>query len=337
MNTIILTENVQTGKRLQATLSALSPRSIGIFRKKDILTASDNFKEVEYIFSSWGMTRFSKEEIKKCLPKLKAIFYAAGSVKHFGKEFIESGIQIYTATKINGIPVAEFVAAQIILANKGYYQATRTYRNLWHKRQYSQCYNHASHRPGNYKSKIGVVGCGNIGRMVLDKLSHYDLELYYYDPYVEEESVKSFGAKRLSMEEIFRKCDVITTHLPNIPELNDVINYSLLSLMKDNATFINTGRGAQINEDDLVKVMKEKPNACALLDVTKQDPLKYPCITKLMRRKNIFVSPHIAGSLGEEFNRMVEYVYEIYDTIINDKINDLKEIPVSLSQIMQQT
>lgn len=337
MNTIILTENVQTGKRLQATLSALSPRSIGIFRKKDILTASDNFKEVEYIFSSWGMTRFSKEEIKKCLPKLKAIFYAAGSVKHFGKEFIESGIQIYTATKINGIPVAEFVAAQIILANKGYYQATRTYRNLWHKRQYSQCYNHASHRPGNYKSKIGVVGCGNIGRMVLDKLSHYDLELYYYDPYVEEEAVKSFGAKRLSMEEIFRKCDVITTHLPNIPELNDVINYSLLSLMKDNATFINTGRGAQINEDDLVKVMKEKPNACALLDVTKQDPLKYPCITKLMRRKNIFVSPHIAGSLGEEFNRMVEYVYEIYDTIINDKINDLKEIPVSLSQIMQQT
>lgn len=337
MNTIILTENVQIGKRIQVTLSALSQQSIEIFRKKDILTAPDIFEEVEYIFSSWGMTRFSKEDIKKCLPKLKAIFYAAGSVKHFGKEFIESGIQIYTATKINGIPVAEFVAAQIILANKGYYQATRTYRNLWHKRQYSQCYNHASHRPGNYKSKIGVVGCGNIGRMVLDKLSHYDLELYYYDPNVEEDAVKCYGAKRLSMEEIFRQCDVITTHLPNIPELNDVINYSLLSLMKDNATFINTGRGAQINEDDLVKVMKEKPNACALLDVTKQDPLNYPRITKLMRQKNIFVSPHIAGSLGDEFNRMVEYVYGIYDKIVNDKTNELKEIPISLSQIMQQT
>ena len=337
MNAIILTENVQTGKRLQVTLSAISSQSIDIFRKKDILTAPDIFKDVKYIFSSWGMTRFTKEEIMKCLPKLKAIFYAAGSVKHFGKEFVESGIQIYTATKINGTPVAEFVASQIILANKGYYQATRTYRNLWHKRQYSQCYNHASHRPGNYKSKIGIVGCGNIGRMVLDKLSHYDLELYYFDPYVEEDAVKCYGAKRLSMEGIFRQCDVITTHLPNIPELNDVINYSLLSLMKDNATFINTGRGAQINEDDLVRVMKEKPNACALLDVTKQDPLKYPRITKLMRRKNIFVSPHIAGSLGDEFNRMVEYVYGIYTQIMNGEMSKVQKEAISIEQILRQT
>lgn len=337
MDTIILTENVQTGKRLKESLGSLLQQPIEVYRKRDILAAPEKFQDMEYIFSSWGMTAFSKEEIKQYLPNLKAIFYAAGSVKHFGKEFIENGVQIYTATKINGQPVAEFVTAQIILANKGYYQSTRTYRKLWHIRQYSKCYCHASKRTGNYKAKIGIIGCGNIGRKVMELLSHYELNIYYYDPYVEEETVKEYGAKRLSMEEIFRQCDVITTHLPNIPELNDVINYSLLSLMKDNATFINTGRGAQINEDDLVKVMKEKPNACALLDVTKQDPLKYPRITKLMRRKNIFVSPHIAGSLGEEFNRMVEYVYEIYDTIINDKINDLKEIPVSLSQIMQQT
>lgn len=337
MDTIILTENAQTGKRLKESLANLSHQPLEVYCKTDLLAAPKKFNEVEYIFSSWGMTSFTKEEIQQYLPNLKAIFYAAGSVKHFGKEFIENGVKIYTATKINGQPVAEFVAAQILLANKGYYQATRSYRSLWHIRHYSKCYRHASQRTGNYMAKIGIIGCGNIGRKVMELLSHYELDLNYYDPYVEEETVKEFGAKRLSMEEIFSQCDVITTHLPNIPELINVINYQLLSLMKDNATFINTGRGAQINEDDLIRVMREKPNACTLLDVTKQDPLRFPKFSKLMRQKNIFLSPHIAGSMGNEFERMVKFVYEIYDKMINGKILDIGEKPMTMKQLLKQT
>ena len=80
--------------------------------------------------------------------------------------------------------------------------------------------------------------------------------------------------------------------------------------MKPNATFINTGRGAQVVEADLIDALKAEPNRVALLDVTMPEPPKPDSL--FYKMDNVFLSPHIAGSLGDEVARMGEYMLEEY-------------------------
>jgi len=87
-----------------------------------------------------------------------------------------------------------------------------------------------------------------------------------------------------------------------------MINYDLLKLMHDNATFINTGRGAQVVEADLARVLKEKPYSCAVLDVTDPEPPKEDC--PFFEMDNVILTPHLAGSQRDEWWRMAEYMFE---------------------------
>ena len=80
--------------------------------------------DAEYIFSTWGMPSFSTEEIKSIFPRLRAIFYAAGTVQSFAREFLECGVKVYSAWAANAVPVAEYTVAQIILANKGFFKTS---------------------------------------------------------------------------------------------------------------------------------------------------------------------------------------------------------------------
>ncbi len=79
---------------------------------------------LEFIFSTWGMPRLSTEQIQR-MPALKVVFYAAGSVHSFAPPFLERGVQVVSAWEANGLPVAQFTMAQIILAAKGYFSAER--------------------------------------------------------------------------------------------------------------------------------------------------------------------------------------------------------------------
>lgn len=78
-----------------------------------------------YLFSTWGMPALGKEQIRAYFPSLKAVFYAAGSVQGFAREYLEAGVQVFSAWAANAVPVAEFTVAQILLAGKGYFQGLR--------------------------------------------------------------------------------------------------------------------------------------------------------------------------------------------------------------------
>lgn len=84
--------------------------------------------------------------------------------------------------------------------------------------------------------------------------------------------------------------------------------------MKPNATFINTGRGAQVNEYDLITALKEGPGRTAVLDVTEPEPP--PIESPLLRMKNVILTPHIAGSGGVEIKRLAEYVVSDFERLV---------------------
>lgn len=321
MKTIILTKKLQDGEELRKSLQTFdqSFALLSCLTKKDVMMRISDLDDCEYIFSTWYMPEFSEEEISKYFPSLKCIFYAAGTTKYFAAPFLKKGIRVFTATSANSIPVAEFTASLVILAGKGYFQSQRSYKWPIGYKGFNRSRRFAERKSGNYDANVGIIGCGAIGSKVVELLSNYKLNVYVHDPYISEIYANKLNVKKVSLEELFSICDVVSNHLPDIPETKGLINEVLLYSMKPTATFINTGRGAQVNEKALNQVLKKRKDMCALLDVTTHEPL-YPW-SPLYWRKNVFLTPHIAGSLSKECRRMAEYMIQAYHDVLNNKTN----------------
>lgn len=306
MKNIFLNGNKNTVDRVYTAelQRELIGEEIKVFTKNDVLDSKENFADTEFIFSTWGMPWFSEEEIKNCFPNLKAVFYAAGTVQHFARPFLNSGVKVFSAWAANAVPVAEYTVAQIILANKGYYRTSM----ISSKEEYKNAKSIFENYIGNYGAKIGIIGAGMIGKLVIKLLKSYSLEVLVFDPFLSDREAEALGVKKCSLSQIFAECNVISNHLANNEQTKGMLNRKHFETMQKNATFINTGRGAQVVEEELCKVLKERPDIVAILDVTEPEPPEndHPFYTL----KNCILTPHIAGSSGNEVRRMAEYMRE---------------------------
>lgn len=260
-------------------------------------------REAEIAFATWGIPRFTEEELQAYFPNLRVVFYAAGSVQAFARPFMSRGITVVSGWAANAVPVAEYTVSQIVLANKGFYRASRLY-----KQSYSDSKRTVSVYPGNYGAKVGILGAGMIGRKVIERLRQYELELFVFDPFLPEERAKEMGVAKSGLIELFSSCDTISNHLANLPATVGMLNKEHFDRMLPHATFINTGRGAQVVEDDLVRALREVPTRTAVLDVTYPEPVQED--SELLWLDNVVLTPHIAGSMGREVARMGVYMAE---------------------------
>ena len=268
--------------------------------------------DVDFVFSTWGMPRFSVDEIRRSLPRLRAVFYAAGSVQGFAREFLECGIPVFSAWAATAVPVVEYAVSQILLANKGFFQSCRRFRD---RASRADAHRFFESFPGNYGCAVGILGAGMIGRAVLRKLAkEHRLRILVHDPFYDDAKAAEDGAERASLEEIFAICQTISNHIANLPATVGMLRYEHFRRMKPNATFINTGRGAQVVEADLVRALREEPGRTAVLDVTWPEPPEEG--SPLYALPNVFLTPHIAGSSGDETYRMAEYMLEEFRNFI---------------------
>lgn len=279
-----------------------------LYTKDDVLKDPQAFSKVENIFTTWGMPAFTEEEIRTALPSLKAVYYAAGSVRYFAAPFLSCGVRVHSAWAANAVPVAEYTTAQILLANKGFFKSCRLCSKERALRDEAKRY--AEEKSGNFDASIGIIGAGMIGKMVIRALKSYDLKVLAYDKFLSKEELAALGAEKVTLDELFSRCDTISNHIANLPETAGMLRYEHFSRMKKNATFINTGRGAQVVEEDLLRALLEEPDRTAILDVTDPEPPFEN--SKLYNLPNVFLTPHIAGSSGNEVRRMGEYMLEEY-------------------------
>ena len=281
-----------------------------IYTKQDVLADADGFANTEFIFSSWGMPHFSEEEIKKVFPALKAVFYAAGTVQGFAAEFLHCGVKVYSAWAANAIPVAEYTLAQILLSSKGFFALS----SLQSKGEIVRAEKIKESYPGNFDITVGIIGAGMIGRRVLALLNPFRIKALVYDAFLSAEEITSLGGEKADLEDIFQKCEVISNHLANKEQTKGILNGALFAQMKPYATFINTGRGAQVVEKDLAEVLRMRPDLTALLDVTYPEPPAPEHPFYIL--PNCFLTPHIAGSSGREVARMGEYMMDAYKRFV---------------------
>lgn len=265
-------------------------------------TQAGTLRETEAFFSTWGMDADLAERIAG-LPKVKAFFYAAGSVRHFARPLLDRGIVLVSAWAANAVPVARFTLAQVMLSLKGYFRNVRESR-LPANRGLAV----GTDAPGILDGTVSLLGCGMVGRAVAGLLRPLGLDVAAYDPFLTAVDAAAMGVRKVSLEEAFASARVVSNHLPDLPATRGLLGSGLFGSMPPGATFINTGRGATVREPELIRVLRVRPDLTALLDVT--DPEPPPPDSPWYGLENAVISSHIAGSNGDEVVRMADYCLE---------------------------
>jgi phosphoglycerate dehydrogenase-like enzyme len=258
-------------------------------------------KDIEIIFSGWGAPRIDAEFLAAA-PNLKAVFYGAGSVKGLiTDEFWERGVTLTSSWGANAIPVIEYTLAQVLFSLKyGWHYALTIKRDGKYPRKQTV--------PGAYGSTVAVISLGMIGRGVCEHLKRFDVDVIAYDPFADEKTAADLGVTLVSLAKAFALGDVVTLHTPWLKETENMIQGAHFRAMKEGATFINTARGAVVDEPAMIEALQERPDIFALLDVTYPEPPKPE--SPLYTMPNVILTPHIAGSMSNECRRMGQYAID---------------------------
>lgn len=271
---------------------------------KTLATRKDLLANVDVIFGSWGMLTLD-EVVLAAAPCLQYVFYAAGSVKGFTTDQSwDRGIGVSSTSPLNAVPVAEYTLSQILFGLKSGWQHVIGLKRdrLWKKQDVI---------PGAFRTTVGLVSLGAIGRIVAEHLKRFDVRVIAYDPFATAEQADALGVQLVQLAEVFRDAQVVSIHTPWLPETEGLITGDLLRSMRPKATLINTARGAVVDEPALCDVLAERCDLVAVLDVTHPEPPADD--SPLWSLPNAILTPHIAGALTMERRRMGEAMIDEFD------------------------
>lgn len=234
---------------------------------------------------SWKGPSPTPELLAAC-PRLALWEHAAGSVKYmFGPHLERSSLIVASCKPALADVVAEMTLGQIILGLR------RAFENAEENRR--AIVGHPPRLKVLMGSRVGVVGASLIGRRVVRLLQPFGCDILVYDPYVSADEIDRMGATKI--DDLVTLCaasDVVTLHTPDIPATKNLIGAREIAAMKDDAIFINTARGACIDEGALVCALRDG-RLLAFLDVSNPEPA--PIDSALRRLPNVVYTSHIAG------------------------------------------
>jgi len=168
--------------------------------------------------------------------------------------------------------------------------------------------------PGRELSGLtwGLLGCGATGLATAKLLQGFGCTIIGYDPFA-----KDLNAITLTtFEEVLKRSDIVSIHMPSTPQTNGVINSETRNLMKTDAIIINVGRGEVINEADLIAALKNGRIAGAALDVRAQEP---PVTGEMEKLPNLILTPHVAGITSESQLCINQILASNIELVLNSK------------------
>ncbi|HOK04796.1 MAG TPA: NAD(P)-dependent oxidoreductase [Victivallales bacterium] len=203
-------------------------------------------------------------DIIDMLPKLRLIVRTGAGYDNIDCKYArKKNIDVMNTPGANSNAVAEEVIAMILAAIRFVIPADISTRaGKWDKKKFMG-------RELTGKT-IGIIGLGNIGKLVVKRLSGFEIQFLVYDPLLSEDMAQQLGVKITNIEKIFEEADFITLHVPQTPETKGMVNKNLLSRMKEGAVLVNCARAGIVNEDDLRALKKEK-NIIFCTDVYPKD------------------------------------------------------------------
>ena len=254
------------------------------------------------------------EKIFAHAPKLRAMARFGVGVDNIDLAAAKAhGIQVTNAKGMNSNPVAELTVGLIL----------STLRNV-------PAFN-ASIREGKWDRfmgrdlagmTVGLLGFGDIAQRVAKKLSGFDVSICAYDLYPNLEKARELNVEMVSMEETLHRADVVCMHLPSLPSTHHIMDAQTFGMMKDGSYFINTARGALVDETALAQALRSGKLTAAAIDVFDQEPVRRD--NPLFALPNLFATPHTAAETYDTYHNVgLATARQLLDVFAGKKPNNL--------------
>ena len=210
----------------------------------------------------------------------------------------EIGATLTITATANAVAVAEHVMFMLLNISKR--------KDMYDQSVKSGKFNDRNKLPKTIElwgKNILIAGFGRIGQALIKRCLGFEMNVFVYDPYINDEKIKSLGGKKVNdLKEAVKEMDAISLHMPLNDETKNIVNYDLLRSMKTNCIVVNAARGGIINEVDLDKALRENLIFGAGLDVFETEPPKSD--NPLLKNDKVFLSPHTAAFTEECMIRM---------------------------------
>ncbi|OXM85416.1 phosphoglycerate dehydrogenase [Paenibacillus rigui] len=149
---------------------------------------------------------------------------------------------------------------------------------------------------------VGLLGFGNIAQMVAKKLSGFDIRIVAYDKFPNADRARELGVELVSSDEVLKQSDIVSMHLPSLPETHHMMSEVQFAMMKETAYFVNTARGALVDEQALYHALRNRLIAGAAIDVYEHEPVSAD--NPLFQLDNLVSTPHTAAETFETYHKV---------------------------------
>lgn len=251
----------------------------------------------EVLVTGWGTPELDAARLDR-LPRLRAVVHSAGSVRSLiGPDARARDLAVTSSAAANAVPVAEFTVAMIVLAAKRAFATADSLRGAADPVDVEGSWPVV----GMHGITVGVVGASRVGRAVVERLRDHDVRVVVSDPFLGDDDAAAMGVERMDLPELAAVSDIVTLHVPLLPSTRGLVDRDVIDRMRPGTTIVNTARGAIVDQDALADRL-DRGDLAAVLDVTEPEVL--PAGARLRSTPNTFITPHIAGSLGNELRRL---------------------------------
>lgn len=234
------------------------------------------------------------EAVFKLAPKLQGLARFGVGVDNIDLEAARKyGIQVTNVPRGNANAVAELAIGLMISVRRHIPALDRSTKNGGWERFVG------SELAGG---TIGLLGFGNIAQLTAKKLKGFDVEIIAYDKYPDTAKASEYGVTMTTLEHVLAHSDIVSMHLPSVKETHHIMNDKAFARMKPSAIFINTARGAVVDEQALSRALSSGVIAGAAIDVYESEPVTpgHP----ILQIGNLITTPHTAAETFETYTRV---------------------------------
>lgn len=264
----------------------------------------DALVDVDVCFCCWGVPAFGGTVLEKA-NKLKIIAYVGGSVNYVvTDESYKRGIRCLSGNEEFARSVAEGTLGYMIAALRRLPQTVNEMAQ--------EGWQHVYKRTDSLiEQNVGIIGLGTISRYLIKYLKPFDVKIKLFSNHTSDEEAAQLGVEKVSLEEMFKTCKIISVNSSQTPKNYHMVNDELMSLLRPDCLIVNTSRGSLIDEAAMANHLQQG-HFRAILDVYEEEPLSVD--SPLRGLENVILMPHRGGPTTD---RRAAATRIVIDDVIN--------------------
>jgi D-3-phosphoglycerate dehydrogenase len=262
-------------------------------------------------------------------PQLKVIGRAGIGVDNVDvPAATQRGIVVVNTPEGNNVTTAEHAIALLVSLARHVPQATASMKaGKWEKAKFQGM--------ELYNRTLGVVGLGNIGRIVAERARGLAMRVIAYDPFISPEVAQQMDVELVSLDDLIARSDAITIHVPKTKDTTKLINAERLAKSKPGVLIVNAARGGIVDEAALLAALNSGHVAGAALDVFEQEPT--PKDHPLVAHPSVICTPHLGASTEQaQINVSIAVAEQVRDFLLSGEVRNAVNMPSISPELLQQ-